>query len=102
MKIALIGVDGQLGTDINIYFKEKGIELAGLVGLKDIDVCDYDMSDSVLKSINPDLVINTAAFHDVDLCEDEVLSAFKVNVMGVRNLAIICKEINVPLMHFST
>ncbi|MCG2791893.1 MAG: dTDP-4-dehydrorhamnose reductase [Actinomycetia bacterium] len=102
VRIALIGVDGQLGTDINIYFKEKGIELAGLVGLKDIDVCDYKMSDSILKSINPDLVINTAAFHDVDLCEDEVLSAFKVNVMGVKNLAMICKEIDVPLMHFST
>ena len=102
MKIALIGVDGQLGTDINIYFKGKGIELKGLVGLKDIDVCDYKMSDSILKSINPDLVINTAAFHDVDLCEDEVLSAFKVNVMGVKNLAMICKGIDVPLMHFST
>jgi dTDP-4-dehydrorhamnose reductase len=102
VKIALIGVDGQLGTDINSYFKGKGIEIAGLVGLKDIDVCDYKMSDSILKSINPDLVINTAAFNDVDLCEDEVLSAFKVNVIGVKNLAMICKEINVPLMHFST
>ncbi|OFW52271.1 MAG: dTDP-4-dehydrorhamnose reductase [Actinobacteria bacterium RBG_13_35_12] len=102
MKIALIGVDGQLGTDINSYFKGKGIELKGLVGLKDIDVCDYKMSDGILRSINPDLVINTAAFHDVDLCEDEVLSAFKVNVMGVKNLAMICKEIDVPLMHFST
>ena len=102
MKIALIGVDGQLGTDINGHFKGKGIEIAGLVGLKDIDVCDYKMSDSILKRINPNLVINTAAFHDVDRCEDEVLSAFKVNVMGVKNLAIICKEINVPLMHFST
>jgi len=102
VKIALIGVDGQLGTDINSYFKRKGIEIAGLVGLKDIDVCDYKMSDSILKSINPDLVINTAAFHDVDRCEDEVLSAFRVNVMGVKNLVMICKEINVPLMHFST
>jgi dTDP-4-dehydrorhamnose reductase len=102
VKIALIGVDGQLGTDINSYFKGKGIELKGLVGLKDIDVCDYKMSDGILRSINPDLVINTAAFHDVDLCEDEVLSAFKVNVMGVKNLAMICKEIDVPLMHFST
>ena len=102
MKIALIGVDGQLGTDINSYFKGKGIELKGLVGLKDIDVCDYKMSDGILRSINPDLVINTAAFHDVDLCEDEVLSAFKVNVIGVKNLAMICKEIDVPLMHFST
>jgi len=102
MKVALIGVDGQLGTDINIFFKSKGIEVTGLVGLKDIDVCDYRMSDNVLKEIKPDLVINTAAFHDVDKCEDEALSAFKVNVMGVKNLAVICREINIPLMHFST
>jgi dTDP-4-dehydrorhamnose reductase len=102
VRVALIGADGQLGTDIASYFKGKGIELIGLIGLKDIDVCDYMMSDNILKRINPDLVINTAAFHDVDLCEDEALSAFKVNVMGVKNLAIICREINVPLMHFST
>lgn len=102
IKIALIGADGQLGTDIDSYFKGKGIELIGLIGLKDIDVCDYRMSANILKRINPDLVINTAAFHDVDLCEDEALSAFKVNVIGVKNLAIICREINIPLMHFST
>ncbi len=47
MRIALVGVDGQLGTDINSYFKGKGIEIAGLVGLKDIDVCDYKMSDGI-------------------------------------------------------
>ncbi|GAF72134.1 unnamed protein product [marine sediment metagenome] len=102
VKIALIGVDGQLGTDISNYFKRKAIEVIGLVGLKDIDICDYKMSDNILKRINPELVINTAAFHDVDLCEDEVLSAFKVNVIGVKNLAMICREINIPLMHFST
>ena len=101
-KIALIGVDGQLGTDINNYFKGKRMELTGLVGLKDIDVCDYKMSDSILKSIGPSLVINTAAFHDVDRCEDEAQSAFKVNVIGVKNLAIICRKMNIPLMHFST
>jgi len=102
VRVALIGADGQLGTDISNYFKRKAIEVIGLVGLKDIDVCDYKMSDNILKRINPDLVINTAAFHDVDLCEDKVLSAFKVNVMGVKNLSVICREINTPLMHFST
>lgn len=101
-KIALIGIDGQLGTDINSHFKKKGIELAGLVGLKDIDICSYEASKRVLKKIKPDMVINTAAFHDVDRCEDEALSAFKVNVVGVKNLALICDEIDVPLVHFST
>ena len=102
VKIALIGVEGQLGTDINSYFKKKGSEIAGLVGLRDIDVCDYGAGRSVLKKIGPEIVINTAAFHEVDRCEDDGLSAFKVNVLGVKNLALICKEMDIPLMHFST
>jgi dTDP-4-dehydrorhamnose reductase len=102
VKIALIGVDGQLGTDINIYFSSKGLDVYGLFGLKDIDVCDYRLSERVLKEVKPDLIINTAAFHDVDRCEDEALSALKVNVIGVKNLAEICRDMDVPLMHFST
>ena len=102
LKIALIGVNGQLGTDINSHFEGKGIKIEGLAGLTDINVSDYKTSESIIGSIDPDLVINTAAFHDVDLCEDEARSAFEVNVMGVRNLAIICKKMNIPLMHFST
>src|SRR3989304_5772307 len=102
LKIALIGVNGQLGTDINSHFEGKGIKIEGLVGLTDINVSDYKTSESIIKSIDPDLVINTAAFHDVDLCEDEARSAFEVNVIGVRNLAIICNKMDIPLMHFST
>jgi dTDP-4-dehydrorhamnose reductase len=101
-KIALIGVDGQLGTDIYNHFKKKGVKLEGLRGFRDIDVYDYSLSENVLKKIGPDIVINTAAFHDVDRCEDEALSAFKVNVIGVKNLALICREINASLIHFST
>jgi len=101
MKIALIGANGQLGTDINSYFKEKGLDVVGLIQ-DDIEVCDFDMSNKVLNRIKPDLVINTAAFHQVDLCEDEVLSSFKVNALGVKNLAKICLDLDIPLMHFST
>lgn len=102
VRIALIGVDGQLGTDINSYFKKQGLEIVGLVGLKDIDVCDCEASRDVLKKIGPEIVINTAAFHEVDRCEDDALPAFKVNVVGVKNLALACSEMNIPLMHFST
>ena len=102
MKIALIGVNGQLGTDINGHFQEKGVTVVGLIGLKDININDYKTSENIIKDIDPDLLINTAAFHDVDLCEDEARSAFEVNVMGVRNMAMICKKMDIPLMHFST
>jgi dTDP-4-dehydrorhamnose reductase len=102
MRVALIGADGQLGTDINNYFKKRGVEVVGLVGLKDIDICNYNESRNVLKKISPDIVINTAAFNDVGRCEDDAMPAFNVNVNGVKNIALICGEIDVPLMHFST
>ncbi len=102
MKIALIGVDGQLGTDINSYFSSRGVEVAGLVGMKEIDITDPITSEGTLKKINPDLIINTAAFNNVDSCEDEAMPAFEINVAGVKNLAGICKEMDVPLVHFGT
>ena len=102
MKVFLIGVDGQLGTDINEYFTMKKIEVHGLIGLKDIDICDYAGTLSLIRGSSPDLVINTAAFHNVDLCEDRVAEAFKVNVEGAKNVALICRELDIPLMHFST
>ncbi len=102
MKVFLIGVDGQLGTDIAEYFTAKGEEVKGLVGLKDIDICDLDSSRRLVMEYRPDIVINTAAFHNVDLCEEEVAQTFRVNVEGVRNIASICGEAGIPLMHFST
>jgi dTDP-4-dehydrorhamnose reductase len=101
LKIALIGSDGQLGTDIYKYFKNKGADIAGLTQ-KEIEVCDKNICISVLFEMKPDLIINTAAFHQVDVCEDEVLKTFEVNVGGVKNLAEICLEIDSALMHFST
>ena len=102
MKVFLIGVDGQLGTDIEQFFTSKGLEVHGLIGLKEIDICDHDDSLDKIASSKPDLVINTAAFHDVDLCEDKTEQTFKVNIDGVKNIAGICKEMDIPLMHFST
>jgi len=101
MKVALIGINGQLGTDINRYFYENGIKIYGLKH-KDIEVCDPESVNGSITKINPDLVINTSAFHNVDSCEDEIMKAFDVNVLGVKNLVDICLKIDIPLIHFST
>ena len=102
MKVFLIGVDGQLGSDIREYFTCKQIEVQGLIGLKEIDICDYEGTSQLIEDSSTDLVINTAAFHNVDLCEDKVEDAFRVNVAAVKNLASICRKLDIPLMHFST
>ncbi len=102
MKIFLIGVDGQLGTDISEHFMKMGAEVHGLIGLKEIDICDYGKSYELVRQSDPDIVINTAAFHNVDLCEDEIMQALKVNIVGVKNIASICGKMDIPLMQFST
>lgn len=101
MKIALIGADGQLGTDLYKYFSKKGLDITGLTQ-QEIEVCDMNMCNDVFVKIKPGLIINTAAFHRVDDCEDEVSTAFAVNVEGVKNLAKICLNLDAALMHFST
>ena len=101
MKIALIGSNGQIGTDIYKYFSKKKEEVIGLTQ-NEIDVCYPDKCDNVLFSIKPDIVINTAAFHIVDLCENEAAAAFKVNAEGVKNLCSVCARLDIPLVHFST
>jgi dTDP-4-dehydrorhamnose reductase len=101
LKIVLIGSDGQLGTDIYKYFKNKGADITGLT-ISDINVCDKGLCKDVLFGIKPNLIINTAAFHQVDACEEEVANAFEVNVGGLKNVAEIALSIDAVLMHFST
>ena len=99
MKILLIGADGQLGTDLQkALSKHKLIPLT----ISDLDIIDKKQTISVLKKHGPDLVINTAAYHRVDDCEDSDSLAFAVNAVGIKNLCFACKEIDCELLHIST
>ena len=99
MKTLLIGADGQLGTDLcKIYPPDELIPLT----IKDLDVCDYDGVRRIFREHKPDVVINTAAFHRVDECEEVPDKAMEVNALAVRNLAIVCRDIDAILVHFST
>lgn len=99
MKIAIIGSTGQLGTDL-MKTLQDGFEVLGLTH-KDIEVTDYN-SCLVLKDRRPDVVINTAAFHKTDLCEDDPVRTFSVNTLGSRNIASISKEIGATTIFIST
>ena len=99
MKIAVIGATGQLGTDL-IKTLENGHKVIGLTH-KDIEVSDYD-SLMILKDHRPEVIINTAAFHKTDQCEEEPLKTFSVNALGARNIAMITKEIDATIVYIST
>ena len=99
MKIIIIGSTGQLGTDL-MKTLQHGHEVIGLIH-KDIEVTDYN-SCLILKDSNPDVIINTAAFHKTDQCEEEPLKTFTVNTIGSGNVAKISKEIEATNIFIST
>ena len=69
---------------------------------KDGDITDERATRLALKQVQPHVVVNAAAFTDVDACETQQELAFRVNADGPRNLATICADMDIPLMHIST
>lgn len=101
MKIAIIGANGQLGFDLVRIFKDSKHEIVPLTHA-DIDVIDSDSSRKILEKIQPEIVINCAAYVRVDDAEDFPDKAFAVNALGARNIALICKDLDAILVHIST
>ncbi len=100
MKITIIGSNGQLGTDI-LETLSKNHDTIPL-NHQDIEITDLSHCMRTLLSVKPDLVINTASFHNVPLCEEKKEEALRVNVLGPQNLAKACQSLNATLMHVST
>ncbi len=99
MKILVTGSNGMLGYDIQKVFADT--ELISLTH-SDLDVTDLDRTTSRIKDINPDYVIHSAAYTDVDGCESDPEKAYLVNGLGPRNMAMACEEIKSPLVFIST
>ena len=99
MRIALIGADGQLGTDL---FKTLAGDEVTPLYYPDFDITRPDLTLGRLTALQPEVVINTAAFHRVDECEDNPEQALAVNALAVRGLARVCRELGCRLVHFST
>lgn len=99
-KIALIGSFGQLGSDLKI-------ELQGAYQIFELnhdtfEITNKDQVQKVLTDLNPDYVINTAAYHNCGLCEVNPDLAFSINSSAIKYLVNICNSINATLIHFST
>ncbi|MEM3760270.1 MAG: dTDP-4-dehydrorhamnose reductase [Candidatus Bathyarchaeia archaeon] len=99
MKIVVIGSTGQLGTDLMKTLKHEH-ETIGLTH-HEIEVTDYN-SCQILKNYRPDVIINTAAFHKTDQCEEDPIKTFTVNAIGAKNIATLSKEIEATTIFIST
>lgn len=97
-KVLIIGSKGQLGSDLVNVFEKKHEVLAPSHEECDIDVgyMGFKIPEKV------DLVINCAAFHDVEKCEKSPDQAFGINSFAVYEVAYACKMSEIPLIHIST
>ncbi len=101
MKIAVVGADGQLGSDLVAAFTAHGDVVSALTHSR-IEIADLNFVSRVLEEIQPQVIINTAAMHHVENCEREPAKAFAVNALGSKNLAVVAQSLGAVLMHVST
>jgi dTDP-4-dehydrorhamnose reductase len=95
----LIGADGQLGQELRQVYSDH--DLIPMTHA-DMDVTNWKQTEEVLDRHVPDLILNTAAYHRVDECEEFPAKAYEVNALAVRHLAQWASGHGVILVHFST
>ena len=100
MKVLITGSNGMLGHDLIEVLKDNH-ELI-LTTSKTLDITDKNHVIEFICENKPDIVINSAAYTNVDGCEENQETAYNINGDGVRNLALGCSEIDCPLVHIST
>lgn len=100
MRVVITGARGQVGYELMRSIPD-GFEVFGL-GSAELDIADAAQVDEVISRLQPQLIINAAAYTAVDKAESDTARAYAVNRDGVANLARIAERLAVPLLHIST
>ncbi|MCO5191073.1 MAG: dTDP-4-dehydrorhamnose reductase [Anaerolineae bacterium] len=99
MRIFIIGAKGQLGTALTRCLNTHTLTLRDL---PELDMTDRAAVSAEIDTVQPDLLINAAAYTNVDGCAQNPQLAYRVNGLGPQNLALACAEHDIPLVHVST
>ena len=97
----VIGANGQLGSDVVSWWSSQGVTVVPLTHA-DIAIEDIDSVRNVLGAHRPDIVLSTAAFHNVPKCEEDPARSHAVNSLGALNLARTCASLGSTLATVST
>jgi dTDP-4-dehydrorhamnose reductase len=100
LSVAVIGSNGLLGREVTKVFKKECevVELPHDI----LDITDLNQVLEALSSYMPTVLVNCAAYTAVDRAEEEPEKANLVNGLGVRNLALACRKLDISLVHIST
>jgi dTDP-4-dehydrorhamnose reductase len=94
VRALITGGGGQLASDLEARVGEAGVAFSHAA----LDITDYESVTERFREVDPDVVLNCAAFHNLDQCEADPRQAWGINVEAVRDLALR----GVKLVHFST
>ena len=101
MKVLITGAKGMLGQDMVAEFQRRDYEVHA-ADHKALDITDIQAVRAAITALRPDIVVNCAAYTDVDRAESEPEIATRVNGLGPRNLALACEATGAVLLHIST
>ncbi len=100
MKILLTGKDGQIGFALHKKLLSLGVVIA--TDRHQLDLKNSDAIRTFIEKIKPDIIINAAAYTEVDKAESEKSLAHQINAIAPKVLTEKASELNIPIIHFST
>jgi dTDP-4-dehydrorhamnose reductase len=101
MKLLITGANGQIGQELTIKAPTHGFTPISL-SRADLDISNFNIVEKTVTDIKPDIIINAAAFTNVDLAETQQELALAGNQKGPENLALAAAKLDIPLLHIST
>jgi dTDP-4-dehydrorhamnose reductase len=99
--VVIFGSKGQLGVELVHEFSQRGYTVSGF-DRASVDIADAAKVEHTLAQADPAIVLNAAAYNQVDVAEKEPQPAFVANALAVRNLAMACRQLDARFVHFST
>jgi len=100
-KVLVLGNAGQLGQELMEQFTSRGWVVTGL-DRAEVDIADRFQVEECVAALDPSVVVNAAAYNQVDVAERDPHAAFAVNALAVKNIAVACRQVDAFLVHYST
>src|SRR4051795_1711306 len=100
-RVVVFGSGGQLGVELCREFEARKWTVTRF-DRQSLDITDAHRVETAIASVDPQLVLNSAAYNQVDVAEKEPLQAFQTNALAVRNIAMACRQVDARFVHFST
>jgi dTDP-4-dehydrorhamnose reductase len=100
-KVIIFGGGGQLGVELCREFEKRSWSVVRF-DRQALDITDPTKVEEAVANADPKVVVNAAAYNQVDIAEKEALTAYQTNALAVRNLAMACRQNDARLVHYST